>query len=76
MNNPSSKLCPKCGKPYTEIRKIDCNYDLYVHDFNVKFKGLTSLKSYCVITKGYNYNHPEPDVTGKPLNPGYRTLKP
>ena len=76
MNQPSSKLCPKCGKPFIEKRTFNSNYDIYVHDRepnSIVFNGLTR---YCIVTKDYVYNHPEPDVTGRPLNPGYRTLKP
>ena len=76
MNNPSSKLCPKCGKPFKRIAVYNTNYNVYVHKQEEMAKGLHGLIDYCIVTKNYVYNLPEPDITGKPLNPGYRTLKP
>lgn len=75
MNNPSLILCPKCGKPYKVKRQYNSNYDIVIHKQKKEAKGLISLIEYCIVTKDYVYNHPEPDVTGRPLNPGYKGSK-
>ena len=75
MERPSSQLCPKCNKPYKYKRQYNSNYDVYVHKQNDTAKGLNGLIDVCIVTKDYEYNHPEPDITGRPLNPGYRRLK-
>ena len=76
MNQPSSKLCPKCGKPYKEIRKFNSNYDIYIHKQRSMSLGLHDLIKYCIVTVSHVYNTPEVIADGLPLNPGYRRPKP
>ena len=68
-------LCPKCNKPYVSVVRCNSNYDVYVHKQKNNSKWLYGLIDYCIVTKDYVYNHPEPDTTGSPLNPGYRQNK-
>lgn len=76
MNNPSLKLCPKCGKPFIEVRDYNSNYKVYVHKVDNHSKGWARLIDYCIVTNNYVYSHPLPDTTVSPLNPKYRTTKP
>ena len=76
MNKPSSQLCPKCNRPFIRKVNYNFNYDIYIHKQKESSKWLYGLIDYCIVTKDYVYDHPKPDVTSQPLNPGYRTLKP
>ena len=76
MNNPSLKLCPKCGKSYIEVRKFNSNYNIYIHKRKEESAGLFGLIDYCIVSVGHVYDQPTPNDQYSKLNPVYRTSKP
>ena len=76
MNNPSTKLCPKCGKPFVRIAKFNSDYNIYIHKQKEDHKGLYGLIEYCIVTTSHVYNPPKIIADGLPLNPAYRSSKP
>ena len=76
MNNPNSKLCPKCGKPYIQVIKFNFNYRFYIHKRKKESVDLFGLIDYCIVSPDYDYKLPGPDTTASPLNPKYRTSLP
>ena len=75
MNKPSTKLCPKCGKPYIEKRKYNTNYDIYIHKRQPDTLCFNGMLEYCVVTIGYDYIHPVKKTIIRKLHPDYRKKK-
>lgn len=75
MNNPSSRLCPKCGKPYKEKRNFNPNYDVYIHKQKSMSLGLHDLIDYCIVTVNHVYDTPVMIADPSPINPGYKGSK-
>lgn len=75
MNNPSSKLCPKCNKPFIEKRSINVNYAIYIHKREPGSKSLCGLIDYCIVNLDYDYDHPVNNKAIRKLHPEYRKKK-
>ena len=75
MKKPTSKLCPKCGKPFIEKRVMNSNYSVYIHKRQPDSKVFSGLIDYCIVTSNHHYTMPDSlDISVK-LNPVYRKKK-
>ncbi len=76
MSSPSSKFCPKCGKPFIEKRNFNSNYDIYIHKRQPGSVGLLNLIYYCIVVIGYDYKTKHEQIKLTPLNPEYKPSMP